>query len=214
MEKNDSPKWIQVECVYSWKKQVLFGRTGISHFVVHLAKVRNVVPPNWPVQKSEICLASPCRHARKATVFANFGDSWLASSSCTQAAAEDAGPALNSRYVNVSDYGERTARCLLMLFESIWLYSYVICIHFHVCSLSWASKNNIIHLFCFRCFVYLTALLNCQRARHLNCSRLTQTAGWDDTQSSHSRTMHPFFVAWIRKWGCLKIGYIPNEIAI
>ena len=31
------------------------------------------------------CLASPCRHARKATVFANFGDSWLASSSCTQA---------------------------------------------------------------------------------------------------------------------------------
>ena len=39
------------------------------------------------------CLASPCRHARKATVFANFGDSWLASSSCTQAwAAEDAVP--------------------------------------------------------------------------------------------------------------------------
>lgn len=66
--------------------------------------------------------------------------------------------------------------CCLILFDCIHvchMYS------FHVCSLSSASKNKIIHLFCSRCFVYLTALLLSKGNSWIVA--VWHSAGWDDT---------------------------------
>jgi len=108
-----------VECVYSFIAGPI-GRTGISHFVVHLAlKVRNVVP-GLAIPEKIRNLDALLRHA--AMPGKQLFSQILGIRGWHPPLVHRHGqPKMRClfRNVNVSDYGERTARCLLMLFDSI-----------------------------------------------------------------------------------------------
>lgn len=74
--------------------------------------------------------AAICRRARKATVFANFGDSWLASSSCTQAAAEDAGCLKFAICVICECVRLWGANCQVLI-DVVWFYLIVFICHMY-----------------------------------------------------------------------------------
>lgn len=139
------------------------------------------------------CLASPCRHARKATVFANFGDSWLASSSCTQAQPIFCGAFFAMWMFQIMGSEPPGAYwCCLILFDCIHMsYVFIPCLFF---VLGLAKQNHppvLLQMFC------LFNGTSSVKGQFLNCSRLTFF--WLRWHAALSRTMHPFFAAWIWK---------------